>query len=213
MSLIPKVKCSRCDRSYSGLKNRCPYCGAHRGRGGKRVTDTGDAQARGMIKLLLLAALVITVISMIFFMDFDSDPADNGSTANQPDTTQGQSETQNEENGDPTEAPPAPSPTPTLPPSIEVTSVGITWQGRVGNTNDITIHVGNTLELRSEIFPTDADADVRWETSANTVVQITEFLNDAGQVDRILIEGRSAGRATITASTGEHTAELIVRVR
>jgi len=148
MSLIPKVKCGHCDRSYSGLKIKCPYCGAGRSRSGKRASDYGDAPARRMIKILLLLVLVITVISMAV-LDLDADPAEPSGSGGGPamvQPTPGESEENG--NGGTETPPPTPQPTPT---PIPVTSVTISWRGS-GTANDMTLRVGDTLELWSEIF-------------------------------------------------------------
>ena len=215
MSLIPKVKCSRCDHSYSGLKNRCPDCGAHRGRSGKRASDTGDAGARMMIRLLLLAAVIITVVSVLA-LDLDSDPLENAGLNNRPPsgTVQGQGNDGEEdgdgEEGEEGEAPPfVPTPAPT-PTPVEVTSVDINWQFK-GNFNEMTIRVGDTIPIWAEIFPTDADVDVDWSTSDSNTVNYR--YTDPNNFREIEITGRSVGDARITVSAGDLYAVLIVRVR
>ena len=206
MGLIPKVKCSRCDRSYSGLKNKCPACGASRGRGGKRVADGGDAMARMAIRLLLLLAVVITVISVVV-LDLSDDP--DALADSQTETSETQ-ENGGEEGGEftlPPLLPPEPEPE---PPSVEATSIDISWAFRTGNINEMTIGIGDELDVWSEVFPTDADIDVEWSTSDPTVVNYTVSTED---FQRIAIVGRSRGDATITATAGGLSTELIVRVR
>ena len=208
MSLIPKVKCSRCDKSYSGLKLKCPYCGAHRGRGGKRAADTGDSQARFMIKMLLLLALVVTVLSMIF-INFDDEGTGGTTISGGSSVTQGSGEN-GEVNGypEPTSMPtPTPAPTPT---PVEATSLGIRWPfWTEGAANDITIGVGTTMELWAQVFPTDTTATPRWTTSAGTIVNHTDDPND---LRNTTIEGRSVGNATITVTVGDLEASIIIRV-
>ena len=215
MGLIPKVKCSRCDKSYSGLKNKCPYCGASRGRSGKRVADTGDSSARLMIKMLLLLALVVTVISMLV-IDFDDEPT-SGTTLGTPPpiTNQGGNENENEggEVGPdgtiistpvPT-ATPAPTPTP-----IEATSLSIRWQFWAEGIRDMTIPVGTVIEIWAQLFPTDATGEPIWNTSASTIANFTVNHEDRRRIE---LEARSVGDTTISVTVDGLEAEIIVRVR
>jgi len=63
MGLFGDVKCGRCDRRYSALRGRCPYCGARR-RTGKN--DRGGGRGRLIAGLVLLAVIIIAVIVLIF---------------------------------------------------------------------------------------------------------------------------------------------------
>lgn len=209
MGLIPKVRCSRCDKSYSGLKNKCPYCGAHRGRGGKRATDTGDAAARFMIKMLLLLALVAAVISMIF-INFDDEPSGGTISGGTPGIIQGTPAPESGEDGEET-----PTSTPTLtppptPPPIEATSLGIRWQFWSEGVNEMTIRVGDVIEVWAHIFPTDASGVPNWSTSEGTVANLLVNHED---LRRASIEGRSVGTTTIAVVVDGLEAEIIVRVR
>ena len=212
MGLIPKVKCSRCDKSYSGLKNKCPYCGASRGRSGKRVADTGDNAARFMIKMLLLLALVVTVISMLV-IDFDSEPV-SGTTLGTPPpvTNQGEGDEGGEmgEDGTIISSPvPTATPEPT-PPAVEATSLGIRWQFWAEGVRDMTIPVGTIIELWAQVFPTDATSEPIWSTSASTVANFRVLPEDTRRIE---LEARSAGEATISVTVDGQESEIIVRVR
>ena len=212
MKFFPKVKCSRCDRSFPGLKNKCPHCGADRARRGKRASDVSDRQVRLIIRSLVLAALIITIISAIA-IDLDEEPH-SGSLPNRPGTQeQGDNDDDPEENGEngpggnfpPPELPPPP------PPTIPVTLVDFNWQFKLpGGANDITVPLGQTLTVWAEIFPVDADVDeIRWNTSDGTVANITIHVDDPARVD-LLARGR--GQAIITVTAGGMSQELIVRV-
>ncbi|MCL2568222.1 MAG: CapA family protein [Oscillospiraceae bacterium] len=64
MSQTPRITCKHCDRTYSELKYRCPYCGAHRSEDGQHVAEASNKTARRVISLLLFAALAIGAVSM-----------------------------------------------------------------------------------------------------------------------------------------------------
>lgn len=65
MGIISDVKCSRCDRRYSGLRSRCPYCGALRAKRGKRASDNDNALWKLIIGVLLLVVLIAAVIILL----------------------------------------------------------------------------------------------------------------------------------------------------
>ena len=208
---FPKVKCSRCDRSYPGLKNKCPHCGATRGRSGKRAADVSDSQVRMILRGLVLLTLVVTIISA-FAIDFDEDPQRTpASPATRPGASQPQGdEGENGENGPP-DVIPLPTPPPPTPTPIAVTSLDFNWQFKVpGGANDITVPLGQSLQVWAETFPVDAEvSEIRWATSNNTVVNHTIDHNDHSRVE-LLARGR--GTAIITVTVGEVSNELTVRV-
>ena len=206
MGLIPRVKCSRCDRSYSGLKNKCPNCGASRSRGSKRTIDIKDSGARRIIQILLALVLVITTISIIVIGGGDDDALLGAGT------TLAQEEENGDEAGEVGEDTELETPTPTPEPTPEpnpVTGLEITWQFQQGNINEMTLSAGDSLEVWAEVFPTDADAEISWGTEDPTVANIRVEVDDHRRIELIAIGG---GITTVTVTAGGHTAELIVRV-
>jgi len=160
-----------------------------------------------MIKALLLLTLVITTVSLAF-LDLSVDPAEV--TPGGPGTVQGPSTGEDEENGDEDEEGPSlpfipPQPT---PPPVQVTSIDIQWRGK-GRYNDMTIPPGRTLELWSEIFPTDADADINWTVDNNAIALITVQEDHS----RVYLEARSVGQTIVRVTAGEESAQVIIRVR
>ena len=213
MSLIPKVKCSRCDRSYSGLKNKCPYCGASRGRGGKRAYDNADLSARRMIQVLLLVALIITAISMAV-LDLSGEDIPGGAGPGGPGVSQGQDPGPGENGGENGEngsdpAPPIATPPPT-PEPVQVTSVGITWRGKRPGVYDFSLTLGERFELQGEIWPTDANVEIDWSTDDQTIVNFQVHPDDR---NRITLETRGRGNTNIRATVGDQSQAVIVRVR
>ena len=65
MGLFSDVKCGRCDRRYSGLRARCPYCGARRGKRGKHARDKDNAAGRLVIGLILVVVLIVAVVAVV----------------------------------------------------------------------------------------------------------------------------------------------------
>jgi len=162
-----------------------------------------------MIKVLLLLTLVITTVSLAF-LDLSVDPVE-ATPPDRPGTAQGPGTEENGENGgEDEEGPPLPfiTPQPT-PPPVQVTSVDIHWRGK-GRYNDMTIPRGGTIELWSEIFPTDADADINWTVDNNAIAMITVNHEDNRYV---YLEARSVGQTIVRVTAGDESAQVIVRVR
>jgi hypothetical protein len=65
MGLFSDVKCGRCDRRYSGLRARCPYCGARRGKRGKHARDNDNSRGRIVIGLILFVVLLVAVVVVV----------------------------------------------------------------------------------------------------------------------------------------------------
>jgi len=177
----------------------------------------GDASARLMIKVLLLLALVIAVVSMIF-INFDDEPSGGGVTLGpgpvitDPGGTSGDQDEGGEVDEDGNIIPtPAPTPTPPpTPPAIEATSLDVRWQFWAAGVNEITIRVGDEIDIWAHVFPTDATGEPRFVTSDSNVAN---FRVDPEDVRYVELQGRSVGTAVITVTLDDLEAELIVRVR
>lgn len=211
--MASRVKCGRCEQSFSAQRNRCPHCGAERSRAGKRVADTGDKMARRAIKIVLLLALVIATVSVIALNLDDED----GTSANRPSTNNVQENAPSDNGDEPDETnglnianliPDFPEPEPT-PEGIAATSVTIDWATRAGNATDFTLSVGNELVLRALVFPVETTDVVTWEIAESTVANITI---DPQDLSRVTLVARGSGVTTLRATAGEHTAAVTVRV-
>jgi len=168
-----------------------------------------------MIKVLLALVLVVTTIS-IAVMDLSTDPVvdtpDVGLAqgAGTGDPENGGENGSGEHSGD-VVVPPIVLPTQETPPAqVEATSIDIEWRAKRAGVNDMALRVGDELELWAEIWPSDADAIVTWETDAHTVANFTIHPEDHR---RVTLEARGAGQTIIRAAVGEERAEVIVRVR
>jgi len=65
MALVSDVKCGKCDRRYSGLRGRCPYCGARRGKAGKHANHSSNTTGKVIIGLILVAVIIAAVIFLV----------------------------------------------------------------------------------------------------------------------------------------------------
>ena len=66
MSQIPKVRCMQCERSFSDFQTRCPYCGVHRNKGGKRIAGSNKARRKTAVFLLFFIAFLATMTMLAF---------------------------------------------------------------------------------------------------------------------------------------------------
>ncbi|MDR0838551.1 MAG: hypothetical protein LBN99_02795 [Oscillospiraceae bacterium] len=206
MAILTEVKCGKCDRRYSALRGRCPYCGARRGSGGKADGDRDNIKAQLIIGIVLLLVLIVAVTVLLITSvkngsNGDPDPTPAGSLL--PD------EGSNSEIVNPTITPPPATPTPpieTPPPTIQ--SVSITYSGSA--KVDITQKVGEVLLMKAKINPEGLEAVPVWESSNPDVLGVTPTDPSAMSANIRMI---TAGTATLKVTVGDKTAECIVRIK
>ena len=205
MAILTEVKCSRCDKRYSALRGRCPYCGARRSSKGKYSGDPDDMKGRTIVGVLILIALLAAVITLIIISVRSGDDKevvdagissliidDSTNTALIDDT-------------------PTPSPSPVEvsfePPPPAVQSVTITYAG--STTVDFTEPVGTTLTLKAKILPADIDLVPEWSSSNPVIFEVVPEDTSGLSVKVTML---SRGRATLICTVGDKIAECVVRV-
>ena len=219
MSVIPKIECRRCGRTFSGLRSRCPYCGTTRVRAGDRVppvtsseNDGTPAAARAALNtrwqmifgLLLLAAVVLAVIILITVSLSD---AKNIAPSSQNLPTQETAEVTDQpvESAEPDasaapeeSAEPTAAPEPTGTPITTAGSIKLTYYG--SEISEFTESIGETVPLEAVTYP--ADLEVEWTSDNESVCMVKN-----GQVT-----GIGSGMTTVTAKCGDVTAKCTVYV-
>ena len=82
MALFKDVKCGRCDKHYSSIHSKCPYCGAKKNRDGKtvKINNTGWQVIVGLVVLILIIVAVVVLLAMSLK---DREPEPGGATAKQ----------------------------------------------------------------------------------------------------------------------------------
>ena len=218
MSVIPKIECRRCGRSYSGLRSRCPYCGTTRIKSGDRVPPVTASENEGtpaaaraamntrwqmIFGLLLLAAVVLAVIILVTVSLTDA-REQSSSSQNLP----VQETTEPVETAEPTEEPeetaePAETPEVTEEPEATATpavtgSIKLTYYG--SERTEFAEGIGETVPLEAVTYP--ADMEVTWSSSNESVAIVKN-----GD-----ITGIGPGTAVITATSGNVKAECTVYV-
>ena len=219
VGLIPQTKCSRCDRKYSGLRSRCPYCGARRRKKGKRVSDTDNSTWKLIIGVLLLVVLIAAVVVLLVTSlsgndnsaDENTPPENNGGISSNEGVTQLPG-SDPEQNGDDTTNPDGTidENTPDTDPVPEATINSVSLYTQYGNAaTDISISVGVTEPISYVTSPEDVDLQAlgitpEWSSSDENVFVV---LQDGS------VTGVGVGDATLTLTLGDITAECIIRVR
>lgn len=205
MAFSAEVKCSRCDKRYSALRGRCPYCGARRSSKGKYAGDPDNMKGRTIIGVLILVALLAAVIALIII----SVRNDEGAEPTPPASTIGIDDSTNTQIPGPSIEP---SPTPPeesfVPPPPSVQSVAITYAG--ATKTDITEKVGTTLTFKANILPADIDLVPEWTSSDPSVFEVVPE-DTSGLTAKVTMIGK--GNATLKLTVGDKTAECIIRVK
>lgn len=205
MALIPKNTCRKCNSQYSGLKNRCPYCGARRTVTSTRAARPTSSTVQGspsraraetntkwqiIFGGVLLVAVVVSVIILITVS------------------------LKNRAEKAPEATPELPSveitpftmmtPPPTEPPvnTPTVTSITITFLDQ--ESTGFSIDPGQQIQMGAQVYPLDAEATVTWKSSNESLFTV----DSTG-----LVTGVSSGTGTLTATCGAVTAECPVWVR
>ena len=190
MGLFGEVKCGRCDRRYSAIRGRCPYCGARKRRSGKSAGN-GDNRWQIIAGIILLVIIIIAVAVLVFkniSAGGTGKPQATPTPTIQATSTPKQSST--------------PTPSATLPAVTPVATPKVT--AIVLSRQDFTLaKLGETWVLSATISPTGATQSVTW-TSQDTKVAT---VNSDGRVTAV-----GNGTTTITAEAGGVQATAIVRV-
>ena len=237
MGLIPQTKCSRCDRSYSGLRSRCPYCGARRSSKGKRATDTDNATWKLIIGIVLIVVLIAAVI-VILVTSLSGDantPADNdnkgqgfshGDGANNMEGKDPTGENNGEGNGegedgsdpgnsgenngdddDNNTQDPPEDNTPTTPVSPLAQSITVKTQYG-GAATDHTLKVAEECRFDATILPTDCTSVPVWTSSDERVASVVP--KDATGMSAT-VTAISRGSATITVTVDGLSTSFVIR--
>lgn len=225
MGLFSENKCTRCDRRYSGLRGKCPYCGARKSKRSKKTADSDKVGWKLITGIVLMVILILAVVA-ILFVSLRSNSSDSASSdTSAADTTDSTDSAYKEDEGvtsiddDTPQAPPSdssdttgtagdasnPADNSTAPATDDqepsVTSVVITYLG--DSVSDVTLNVGELLALGCETTPADVSVEPEWSCEDSSIASILP----TGELTAI-----ASGTTTITVTVGSATAECIVRV-
>jgi len=235
VAIIEDIKCGRCDRKYSGVRSRCPYCGARRIGRGKYSESSDNTKGKMMISVLIMSVLVVAFAVLLFSADAAEttpQPPENGGLA-----IPGEDDTTTVDSG--LAPPPTPTPEPTPEPEPEPTPMPIS-QLRVTNAGGGSLpgggaagyeftmtRVRESIGLRIQVEPPGAveDYQIVWESSNDEVFDVVPTrLTEGGQIGLgATVTAIGSGHETLTVTlvpTGPGSegapsisAEVTVRVR
>ena len=212
MSIVSEIKCARCDRKYSGVRSRCPYCGARRIGRGKYSEDSDNSKGKMLISVLVLGVLVVAAGFLLFSTPpveaEEGNPPPTSPTGSLPDD--GDNTSLENPNTPPPSTPPTVSDTPTPPPAPQVQSVTITYAGRAIKDNDLTEYVGNKLALGARVEPPGIEEVINWQSSDTGVFEIVPTSTDGTAATLTPI---AKGVATLTVTVGGVESTCIIRIR
>ena len=222
MGLFSEVKCGRCDRRYSGLRARCPYCGARRGKRGKHARDNDNSTGRLVIGLILVVVLIVAVIAVV--ATSATKPGGSQQTTNQGNNIAdsdgvtniegvgAEDEVQTDDAGstDVGEATGTEGETEDeegegegVGVSTAVNTLYITNPWSDDPQGDFTARVGDTIQFSYVAEPNFEDATVLWETSDDNIFVVLQ----TGEFTAI-----GEGRAVLSLTVNDKTITLNVAV-
>lgn len=216
MSIISEVKCARCDRKYSGVRSRCPYCGARRIGRGKYSEEADNSRGKMLIGILIMTVLVVAAGILLFTTPPPAAPDDGVLAATPPTNSSSILDDTSNETMDGSQIPTPPliiddidSPTP-VEESPTVRSVKIVYGKDRVEKKDFTAKIGIKTPLKVAIEPIGITDDIIWESSNEAVFTVTAI--DLTKLD-VNVVGISAGTATLTVTVGGVSAKCIVRIK
>ena len=221
MSIISDVKCARCDRQYTGVRSRCPYCGARRIGKGKYSEDSDNSKGKMLIGILIMGVLVLAVGVLLFTAPRPEDSDEINISISSSDPTglgiadEGDNVTMD---GSRPNISPSPSTTaqisesPSPSPPAKVTSVIITYAGTP--TVDFMEPIGQQTPLVAKVEPAGVEFEkVVWESSDTSVFDVVTTNLD-GTNATVTIIGSGVNRvAVLTVRVGDVEASCYVRVK
>ncbi len=202
MAFFNEVKCGRCDRKYSSIRSRCPYCGARKNRDGKDSSSGKNVQNNRLQFIIGVIVFIIIILAVIILVSASlknrepegADPSENPGVV---------SVDGNES------APPSDEPVDTPPPTFVPTDPPATPAPVVNsitlNRDDFTMFkVGETFQMTATLSPAGTEAEIIWISEDDNVVTVDQ---DG------LVTAVDRGTTIVSATAGGITEECIVRVR
>ncbi len=183
MAVIPEITCRRCGSKYSGLRSRCPKCGAPRINQPTRVPPTTAsatpqtaANARSVMNIrwqfifagVLLLALILAVVVLV--------SGGNGSSGKSSGTT-GNAAVPAYIAADLPTPSPSPEPTPDASPTPVIESMAITFLNRTIDNHSMTLtNAGEIFDVDLDVttYPASDGLPVTWRSTNEKILTVNE---------------------------------------
>lgn len=198
MALFQDVKCGRCDKHYSSIHSKCPYCGAKKNRDGKTASGANNTRWQVIVGLVVLILIIVAVVVLLAMSLKDRNP-EPGHTS-KPAVSASPSNGVSTVTANPSASPAptqTPKPTPEPTPEPVVNSI-------VLNREDFTLsNPGDTFQMVATISPAQSTAKIIWISEDTDVATVDE---------NGLVTAVNHGSTKVSATAGGVTKECIVRV-
>ena len=221
MGIISEIKCGKCDRMYSGIRSRCPYCGTRRIGQGKHSEETDNAKGKMLIAVLVMGVLVVATGVLLFTTEAPDVP--------DPEESIGQVEDQEEPSNGDEDYFTIDGPTPNLTIddpidpdedsgatlSVEAQSITVRF-GRnalIGSPDkpEFTLRMSEaTITLNIMVEPVGVVDVPQWSTSNMNIFEVTPTTPEANEAT---VRAIGRGTATLTVTVGNVSQEVTVIIR
>ncbi len=208
MGVIPEITCRRCGCKYSGLRNRCPKCGAPRINQPSRVppttaSATGDTAASERYDMnirwqyifagVLILAVILAVLVLVL-----SGNGGSGTAVTRPADTGNVGQATYMAADLPTPSP-SPEPTPVATPTPAIESMAIAFLNQAVKDDMTLTNAGEIqIDLDVNIFPTQENPNVAWRSSNEKILTV----DSSGIVKVVGASPNFTTHATIIAEFG-----------
>ncbi len=237
MALIPQTKCSNCDKLFSGLRSRCPFCGARRHKRGKRAVDSDNATWKIVIGVLLVVVLIAAVVVLLVTVNNEDDEGDDGisqsgtpggiidpnditvvpgdDTGNDDgsgDNGNTDGEVGGEPGGDDTQNEPEETPAKSAKLTRNDGSEFLFEDSSTKERYDMTLKTNDDQVCVLRVTPEDATSIPTWSSSNTEIFDVVPSASDeTGRT--ATITALKAGKAYLTVTIDDVVVECIVRVK
>ena len=218
MSVVSEIKCGKCDRMYSGLRSKCPYCGTRRISRGKYADDGNNSSGKILIAILIMTVFVVATGVLLFTTEVEEPPEEiiqeeevNGiddgyiSLPSELPVAPPVEEEPEEEEDVPEEA--------LVVRGVRVFNGGNLFGVAVTNgpeDRDATIKVGENYTLTARVEPMGIDAEITWATSDRGVFEITPQNVDNTEAS---LRAVGTGTARLEVKADDISWVIIIRVQ
>ena len=199
MALFKDVKCGRCDKHYSSIHSKCPYCGARKNRDGKIGPGENSTRWQVIVGLVVLILIIIAVVVLLAksLENRDPEPANTAKPPVSASPSNGVSTVTANPSASPAAPTHTPDPTPEPTPAPVVNSI-------VLNREDFTLsNPGDTFQMVATVSPAQVQVDIIWISEDPDVATVDE---------NGLVTAVNHGNTKVSATAGGVTKECIVRV-
>ena len=207
MAIVNEIKCARCDRKYSGVRSRCPYCGARRIGRGKYSEESDNAKGKMIISVLILAVFAVAAGILLFSTPVDAPVI--------PVETPGMNNPENDINSLPSLPTPTPSPSPEPPPVIQldIASLHITFGGRPWNNESFSLSASDSradfnFTIEPPGFDRADDFNIDFISTNEDVIEVNEVITGQTGLYGFRVSRVGAGNARVRIVVVNNGVEL-----